>query len=128
VSAYFLVMGLTGGVWMARIPAAKAQAHLSDGILGVALFAAPVGLVLGICGLVGEGAAGDWSAVYLRDNLGASAGFGGPGRRRRGREPGRPAPGAAHPPRPGRLDRGRGPCAAHARRKQAKATARTRPG
>jgi MFS family permease len=30
---------------------------------------------LGICGLVGEGAAGDWSAVYLRDNLGTSAGF-----------------------------------------------------
>jgi fucose permease len=47
VSAYFLVMGLTGGVWMARIPAAKQQAHLSDGILGVALFAIPVGLVLG---------------------------------------------------------------------------------
>jgi fucose permease len=47
VSAYFLVMGLTGGVWMARIPAAKAQAHLSDGILGIALFAVPVGLVLG---------------------------------------------------------------------------------
>jgi fucose permease len=31
--------------------------------------------LLGICGLVGEGAAGDWSAVYLRDNLGTSAGF-----------------------------------------------------
>jgi fucose permease len=31
--------------------------------------------VLGVCGLVGEGAAGDWSAVYLKDNLGASAGF-----------------------------------------------------
>ncbi len=31
--------------------------------------------VLGVCGLVGEGAAGDWSAVYLRDNLGTSAGF-----------------------------------------------------
>jgi fucose permease len=30
--------------------------------------------VLGICGLVCEGAAGDWSAVYLRDNLGTSAG------------------------------------------------------
>jgi len=47
VSAYFLVMGLTGGVWMARVPAAKAQAHLSDGTLGLALFAVPVGLVLG---------------------------------------------------------------------------------
>lgn len=40
-------MGLTAGVWMARVPAAKAQVHLSDGTLGVALFALPVGLVLG---------------------------------------------------------------------------------
>jgi fucose permease len=31
--------------------------------------------ILAICGMIGEGAAGDWSAVYLRDNLGASAGF-----------------------------------------------------
>jgi fucose permease len=31
--------------------------------------------ILGICGLAGEGAAGDWSAVYLRDNLGTSAGL-----------------------------------------------------
>jgi fucose permease len=31
--------------------------------------------VLGICGLVCEGSAGDWSAVYLRDNLGTSAGL-----------------------------------------------------
>jgi fucose permease len=47
VSAYFLIMGLTTGVWMARIPAVKAQAHLSDGTLGIALFAIPVGLVFG---------------------------------------------------------------------------------
>ena len=47
VSAYFLIMGLTAGVWMARIPAVKAQAHLSDGTLGVALFAVPVGLMVG---------------------------------------------------------------------------------
>ncbi|MEU4423095.1 MFS transporter [Actinoplanes sp. NPDC024001] len=31
--------------------------------------------VLVLCTLVGEGAAADWSAVYLRDNLGASTGF-----------------------------------------------------
>ena len=31
--------------------------------------------VLGVCGLVGEGSAGDWSAVYLKDNLGATAGL-----------------------------------------------------
>jgi fucose permease len=40
-------MGLTGGVWMARIPSAKSQVHLSDGTLGIALLAVPVGLVLG---------------------------------------------------------------------------------
>lgn len=47
VSTYFTVMGLVAGVWLARIPAVKAQAHLSDGTLGAALFALPVGLVLG---------------------------------------------------------------------------------
>src|ERR1700753_2328006 len=47
VSAHFLVMGLTGGVWMARVPSAKSQVHLSDGTLGIALLAVPVGLVLG---------------------------------------------------------------------------------
>lgn len=47
MSAHFLVMGLTGGVWMARVPAAKSQVHLSDGTLGIALLAVPVGLVLG---------------------------------------------------------------------------------
>jgi predicted MFS family arabinose efflux permease len=31
--------------------------------------------VLAFCALVGEGAASDWSAVYLRDSLGSSAGF-----------------------------------------------------
>ena len=40
-------MGMIAGVWLARIPAVKAQARLSDGALGVALFAVPVGLVLG---------------------------------------------------------------------------------
>ena len=47
VSAHFLIMGWCAGVWLARIPAAKTQAHLSDGTLGIALFAVPVGLVLG---------------------------------------------------------------------------------
>jgi MFS family permease len=31
--------------------------------------------VLGICAMIGEGSVGDWSAVYLKDNLGTSAGF-----------------------------------------------------
>ena len=47
VSVFFLLMGMTAGAWLARVPAVKAQAHLSDGLLGVALFAAPVGLVIG---------------------------------------------------------------------------------
>lgn len=47
VSLCFMVMGMTGGAWVSRIPAVKAQAHLSDGALGAALFAAPIGLVLG---------------------------------------------------------------------------------
>jgi MFS family permease len=40
-------MGMVGGTWMVRVPAAKAQAQLSDGTLGAALFAVPIGLVLG---------------------------------------------------------------------------------
>ena len=47
MSAHFLVMGLVGGVWMARIPSAKSQVHLSDGTLGIALLSVPAGLVLG---------------------------------------------------------------------------------
>ncbi|GAB2458826.1 hypothetical protein GCM10027187_28170 [Streptosporangium sandarakinum] len=31
--------------------------------------------VLAICCMIGEGAAADWSSVYLRDSLGSSAGF-----------------------------------------------------
>ena len=47
MSATFLVMGLTAGAWNARVPSAKNQVHLSDGTLGLALFALPAGLVLG---------------------------------------------------------------------------------
>jgi fucose permease len=47
VSLCFMIMGLTNGVWVARIPAVKAQAHLSDALLGVTLFAVPIGLLLG---------------------------------------------------------------------------------
>jgi MFS family permease len=44
--AYFAVMGLADGVWLARIPAVKQNLGLSDGRLGVALLASPAGLVL----------------------------------------------------------------------------------
>ncbi len=44
--AYFIVLGLADGVWLARIPGVKQHLGLSDGLLGVALLASPVGLVL----------------------------------------------------------------------------------
>jgi MFS family permease len=44
--AYFAVMGLADGVWLARIPAVKQNLGLSDGRLGLALLASPAGLVL----------------------------------------------------------------------------------
>jgi MFS family permease len=46
VLAYFVVLGLADGVWLARIPAVKQHLGLSDGLLGVALLASPAGLVL----------------------------------------------------------------------------------
>ena len=46
VVAFFVVLGMAEGVWVARIPAVKHALHLSDGLLGVALLAAPAGLVL----------------------------------------------------------------------------------
>jgi MFS family permease len=42
----FAVLGMAEGEWMARIPAVKHALHLSDGLLGVSLLAAPAGLVL----------------------------------------------------------------------------------
>lgn len=65
VSLCFMVMGMTGGAWVSRIPAVKAQAHLSDGALGAALFAAPIGLVLGAA-----------AAERLVDRAGGSVGAG----------------------------------------------------
>lgn len=44
--AYFALLGVADGVWLARIPAVKHGLNLSDGVLGVALLAAPAGTVL----------------------------------------------------------------------------------
>jgi MFS family permease len=43
---YFALLGLSNGVWLARIPAIKQSLHLTDGVLGVALLSAPAGLVV----------------------------------------------------------------------------------
>jgi MFS family permease len=46
VTAYFCLFGVVLAVWITRIPAIKARLRLNDGVLGVALFAIPVGLLL----------------------------------------------------------------------------------
>ena len=46
VFAYFFVLGTATATWAARLPAIKADLHLSDGRLGLVLFAVPAGAVL----------------------------------------------------------------------------------
>ncbi len=46
ITAYFCLFGVVLAVWITRIPAIKERLHLSDGVLGVALFAIPAGLLL----------------------------------------------------------------------------------
>ena len=43
---YFFVLGAATATWAARLPAIKADLHLSDARLGLALFAVPAGSVL----------------------------------------------------------------------------------
>jgi len=43
ILAFFAVLGVTNGDWLARIPALKHGLHLSDGALGLALLAGPAG-------------------------------------------------------------------------------------
>jgi MFS family permease len=45
VFGYFFILGVATATWSARLPAIKAALHLSDGRLGLALFAYPVGSV-----------------------------------------------------------------------------------
>ena len=42
---YFVLLGLTEGMWVARIPGVKAGLHLTDGLLGASLLVGPAGLV-----------------------------------------------------------------------------------
>jgi MFS family permease len=46
IVGYFFVLGVATATWAARLPAIKESLHLSDGRLGLALFAVPVGSVL----------------------------------------------------------------------------------
>ena len=80
-AATFAAVGAAGiavTVWAARwaMPAqtsaadSASPADRAGGTHGISLLG-----VLVFCCLVGEGAAADWSAVYLRDSLGTTAGF-----------------------------------------------------
>ena len=46
ILGYFFVLGVATATWAARLPAIKESLHLSDGRLGLALFAVPAGSVL----------------------------------------------------------------------------------
>lgn len=46
IFGYFFVLGVATATWAARLPAIKESLHLSDGRLGLALFAVPAGSVL----------------------------------------------------------------------------------
>jgi MFS family permease len=46
VLGHFFLLGAATATWSARLPAIKASLHLSDGRLGLALFAVPAGAVL----------------------------------------------------------------------------------
>ena len=46
IVGYFFVLGVATATWAARLPAIKESLHLSDGRLGLALFAVPAGAVL----------------------------------------------------------------------------------
>jgi MFS family permease len=46
VLTFFAALGLANGGWLARIPTVKQNLHLSDGVLGLALLSAPLGLVV----------------------------------------------------------------------------------
>jgi predicted MFS family arabinose efflux permease len=72
VGAFAAGLALWAARWvLAALPAPPIDADTgSGGASGVLMLG-----VLAFCCLVGEGAAADWSSVYLRDNLGSSAGF-----------------------------------------------------
>ncbi len=46
IVGYFFILGVATATWAARLPAIKESLHLSDGRLGLALFAVPAGSVL----------------------------------------------------------------------------------
>jgi predicted MFS family arabinose efflux permease len=74
VAAFAIAIALWAAAWALpadRTPLPEAEAPGGAPALSAVLF---LGVLVFSC-LVGEGAAADWSAVYLRDSLGSAAGF-----------------------------------------------------
>jgi hypothetical protein len=65
VLAYFVILGLAEGIWIARIPGLKARLNLADSLLGASLLAGPAGLVL-VMPLAGRLAARSGPAGLVR--------------------------------------------------------------
>jgi hypothetical protein len=74
VGAAGLLVVLWAARWATGAPSATADPVPSPGPSGSTRGMALLGLLV-FCCLVGEGAAADWSAVYVRDSLSSSAGF-----------------------------------------------------
>lgn len=72
VGVLVLVLAFWSRLWLLPSPPAPASESASPGgrVSGVFFLG-----VLAFCCLVGEGAAADWSTVYVRDSLGGTAGF-----------------------------------------------------
>jgi MFS family permease len=66
---------LLAAAWVAwwALPSARVPAAKPDDRTPIRSYALLLLGVLALCALAGEGAAADWSAVYLRDGLGSSA-------------------------------------------------------
>ncbi|GAA4531462.1 MFS transporter [Nonomuraea ferruginea] len=68
--AAITALALWASLWALRPPPVREPAGPGSRPKGIVFLG-----VLAFCCLVGEGAAADWSAVYLREHMGAAAGF-----------------------------------------------------
>ncbi|WP_433789542.1 MFS transporter [Actinoplanes sp. CA-252034] len=78
ISVGLAAVVLAGAASRWILPSSPAAANMTAGDEPTTSGGRPLLIFFGVvvlCTLVGEGAAADWSAVYLRDDLGASEGF-----------------------------------------------------
>jgi MFS family permease len=71
VGAFVMVLAFWARAWLLRSSPVAASPDSAPGPVSGVFFLG----ILAFCCLVGEGAAADWSTVYVRDSLGASPGF-----------------------------------------------------